>query len=71
MSEPFDFQLIGPALLKGPVADPAISMLLPKEYLAQIKLNTLKMEIHQLEQHIHLLNLQMEMLAKEYDIGIG
>jgi hypothetical protein len=68
MSEPFEASVISPALLKGPVADPAISMLLRKELLAQIKYQYLEMEALQLEQQIKVLRMQMEMLAKEYRI---
>jgi hypothetical protein len=54
--------------LRGPVADPAISMLLKKELLAQIKYRAFQVEIQQLEQQIGVLKLQMEMLQQEYKI---
>ncbi|MBN1136215.1 MAG: hypothetical protein JXM73_06505 [Anaerolineae bacterium] len=54
--------------LRGPVADPAITMLLRKDLLAQIKFRALQMEMQQLEQQVAIVKLQMDMLAKEYKI---
>jgi hypothetical protein len=52
--------------LRGPVADPAISMLLRKDLLAQIKYRALEMEAQQLEQQVAVIRLQMDMLKQEY-----
>lgn len=54
--------------LRGPIADPALSMLLKKELLAQIKYRALEMEVQHLQRQMDMLKLQMDMLAKEYNI---
>jgi hypothetical protein len=56
-------------MLRGPVADPAISMLLRREQLAVLKIQQIDQQIQQLEQTIEMLNTQRELLAKEYRIG--
>lgn len=50
----------------GYAADPAIEILLPKDMLAQIKIRKLEMAIKQLEADIQLMEMQKEMLTKEY-----
>lgn len=54
--------------IRGPIADPAISLLLKREQLAQIKYRQLEMEIQQVQQYIEVLKVQKEMLAKEFNI---
>lgn len=56
------------AQIRGPVADPAISLLLRRDLLAQIKYRQLEMEIMQVQQYIEVLEVQKDMLAKEFDI---
>jgi hypothetical protein len=63
-------------LLRGPVADPAISILLKREDLAVLKVHQLDMEIQKLETaiertqgHIRMLHTQRDMLIREYGIG--
>lgn len=53
-------------LLRGPIADPAISFLLDKKWLALIKIRQLEVEIQQAQQYIETLNMQKEMLQKQY-----
>jgi len=50
----------------GYAADPAIEILLPKEMLAQIKIRKIDMMIKELQATIEVLNMQKEMLAKQY-----
>lgn len=54
--------------IRGPIADPVLSLLLNKELLAQIKFRQLEMEIQQAQQYMDMLNLEKEMLAKQYKI---
>jgi transcription initiation factor IIF auxiliary subunit len=69
MSDPFELRGGNYIeLLRGPVADPAISMLLRKEHLAVLKVRQLEMQIQQVEQHIEMLKMQRDLLAEEYDI---
>jgi len=56
------------AQIRGPIADPAISLLLRRDLLAQIKYRQLEMEILQVKQYIEVLEVQREMLAKEFNI---
>lgn len=56
------------AQIRGPIADPAISLLLRRDLLAQIKYRQLEMEIMQVKQYIEVLEVQKEMLAKEFNI---
>lgn len=56
------------AQIRGPIADPAISLLLRRDLLAQIKYRQLEMEILQVKQYIEVLEVQKEMLAKEFNI---
>ena len=52
----------------GYAADPAIEILLPKDMLARIKLQKIDMAIRDLKGTIKDLNLQREMLVKEYKL---
>ncbi len=63
------YRHINPDILRGPVADPLIEMLLPRELLAQIKVRAIDMQIQQLEMQMDMLKLQKDLLAKEYKIG--
>ncbi len=58
-----------PPQLLGYAADPAIEILLPKEMLAQIKIRKIDSAIKEYQAAIELLNVQREMLAREYKIG--
>jgi len=50
----------------GYAADPAIEILLPKELLAQIKVRKIDIAIRELESVIEVLNMQKDMLTKQY-----
>jgi transcription initiation factor IIF auxiliary subunit len=57
-----------PPQLLGYAADPAIEMLLPKDMLAQIKIRKIDSAIKEYQSAIDLLNMQRDMLAKEYKV---
>jgi len=63
------YRRLTPEIIQGPVADPVMEIMLPKELLAQIKYRKLDMLIQQLEMEKEILVMQKEMLAKEYKIG--
>lgn len=52
----------------GYAADPAIEILLPKDMLARIKIRKIQMAINELKLNIETLEMQRDMLAKEYKI---
>ena len=53
----------------GYSADPAIEILLPKEMLAQIKIRKLDAAIQELQTNIEMLDMQRDMLRKQYRVG--
>ena len=54
-------------LLKlGYAADPATEILLDKKLIAQIKIRQLEMVIQTLESQLELVNMERDMLLKEY-----
>jgi hypothetical protein len=54
-------------LLKlGYAADPATEILLDKRLIAQIKIRQLEMVVQTLESQLELVNMEREMLMKEY-----
>lgn len=57
------------ASILGYAADPAIEILLPKEMLARIKVKKIEMAINELQSAIKNLEMQREMLNKEYKLG--
>jgi hypothetical protein len=63
------YRRLTPEIIQGPVADPVMEIMLPKELLARIKYRKLDMLIQQLEMEKEILVMQRDMLAKEYNIG--
>jgi hypothetical protein len=63
-----EYMAMSPSILRGPIADPAISLLLNKELLAQIKVRQLDMEIQQARQYMDMLKMQRDMLAEQYKV---
>lgn len=63
------YRHINPDILRGPVADPMIEMLLPRELLARIKVKALDMQIQQIEMQVDMLKLQKDLLVQEYKLG--
>ena len=59
VSEPIQARL-------GYAADPAIEILLPKEMLWQIKVRKIEVAIRELESQIEILNMQRDMLQRQY-----
>ena len=53
----------------GYAADPAIEILLPKDMLAQIKIAKLDAAIRELQSTIEMLDMQRDMLRKQYKVG--
>jgi hypothetical protein len=51
-----------------PVGDPITRHLLPKEELIKIRVKELEMMISQISQQMELLNVQKDLLVKEYKI---
>ena len=52
----------------GWAADPAIEILLPKDLLVQIKIRKLDIAIRELQSTIEILDLQRDMLRKQYEV---
>lgn len=52
----------------GYSADPGIELLLPKDMLAKIKMQRLEMQINELKLAMENLEMQRDMLAKEYKL---
>lgn len=53
----------------GYAADPAIEILLPKDMLAQIKIRKLDVAIQELQSAVEMLDMQRDMLRKQYKVG--